>query len=351
MPLRRREKRTFSERNLTITGVVGTLVVVVVMFAAFNVSNLPFTDHGRQYTAQFAEAGALNSGADVLVSGVVVGSVNSVSLDHGHVKVKFSVTSGSVKLGDATRASIITETLLGKAGLQLDSAGAGVMASGGPIPLSRTTSPYDVTEALSGLTTTVGAISAKSLTAALSTVSGAFTNTPEQLRGALRGVAAIANTISSRDSKLTELLHNSTTVTATLRSRNAAVSTLLSDGNDLLKTLNQKHTEVTELLTSTTAVARQIETLIKTSGAKLKPALSQLNEIVALLNRNKTNLEKTLEGFLNYAGGLGQAISSGPFFDGYIQNLTSPATLLSASPVSSLLSTGSLLGLLKSVTG
>ena len=43
---------------------------------------------------------------------------------------------------------------------------------------------------------------------------------------------------------------------------------------------------------------------------------------------NKKNLQQTLDGLANYSVELGEAVSSGPFFDAYVQNLTSPASLV-----------------------
>ena len=46
-----------------------------------------------------------------------------------------------------------------------------------------------------------------------------------------------------------------------------------------------------------------------------------------LLNENKKSLQDSITGLRGYATAFGEAISSGPWFDAYIQNLTSPGTL------------------------
>lgn len=50
--------------------------------------------------------------------------------------------------------------------------------------------------------------------------------------------------------------------------------------------------------------------------------------MVTLLNRNKAALQDAITGLRGYVTGFGEAISTGPWFDAYIQNLTSPGTLV-----------------------
>lgn len=335
-----RRRKTFSERSLAMTGVIGTVVLVLILFAAFNFNSLPGVGSGTTYKAQFSEGGAISSGDDVLVAGRKVGTVTSVDLidwqpaEHGapavaaHVEVAFKITEGGVRLGAGSRAKIITETVLGKAAIQVASAGATTMAAGETIPLSRTSAPYDITQALSQLTTTTSAIDTQGLVRAFATIAGQFKNTPTQLRAALVGVARVSQTISSRDAQLRQLLGNSASLTGLLASRNKQVTTLLQDGRSVLSVLNSRRQEITTLLVNAQAVAEQIHTLVTRSGADLKPALTQVTAAVALLNRNKINLEKTIEGFLGYVGGLGGAISSGPYFDALAANLQEPLDLV-----------------------
>jgi phospholipid/cholesterol/gamma-HCH transport system substrate-binding protein len=59
----------------------------------------------------------------------------------------------------------------------------------------------------------------------------------------------------------------------------------------------------------------------------LGPALDELDQLVDMLNENKKNLQDTITGLRGYTTAVGEALASGPWFDIYLQNLTSPATL------------------------
>lgn len=108
----RAQVKSFSERSPLVIGAAGIVTVVVMVVGALQYQNLPFLNSGRQYSAYFADAGGLNSGAGVEVSGFVVGNVSSIELDETGVLVKFTIDS-DVRLGDRTEAAIKTKSLLG----------------------------------------------------------------------------------------------------------------------------------------------------------------------------------------------------------------------------------------------
>ena len=92
----------------------------------------------RSYSAYFAEASGLTTGAAVQVSGFRVGSGLVVELDGPRVLVTFNVDK-DIPLGDRTEAAIKTKSLLGAKVLEITPRGDGELAA--PIPLERTTSP------------------------------------------------------------------------------------------------------------------------------------------------------------------------------------------------------------------
>lgn len=320
--------KSFTERDMFVTGIVGTIIVALIMLVTFEYDKLPFFSHGKSYSAVFSEAGQLASGNEVIVSGAKVGTVSSVGLDKGHVLVKFSIDSGKQHLGTTTTARVTTLTLLGKAGLELDPAGPGTLADDARIPLSRTTSQYDITNALNDLGDTTSQIDIPLLAKSLSTVASTFQGTPAQLKAALQGISRVSTTIASRDASLQQLLSNSADVTALVSSRNAKITQLLGSGAQLLGALNARQDDIVTLLSVATELGNRITTLVKNNSGVLGPALKQVDQALALLNRNKSNIQQTIDGLKNYSVELGEAVSSGPFFDAYIQNLTSPTTVI-----------------------
>lgn len=319
-------EKSFQERDPVRIALVVTIAVGLVVVTLVRWHSLPLVGGGFEHTAYFAEAGGLKEGDDVLVSGLTVGKVESIALDGTRVKVDFEITRDDVHLGSRTKAAIVTMTLLGRAGLEVTSGGEGQLGDTA-IPVSRTSSPYDLTSALSDLTTTSQRIDVEALAKALDTVSGTLTGTQDQIKSALDGVTGVAETISGHDAELRQLLDHASSVTGLLSERNSDITTLLDSGGQLLQQLNANQQLIVDLLNDATTLSQQIQTTISRLQEDTPPALKHLNEVVALLNDKKEQVDATIAGLYGYALELGEAVSSGPFFDAYIQNLTAPSSL------------------------
>jgi phospholipid/cholesterol/gamma-HCH transport system substrate-binding protein len=153
--MKRINVKPLGQRSPVLIGVMGTVIVACVVFAAFEYDKLPFIKNTNDYSAYFSEAGGIKPGSMVRVSGMGVGRVSDVHLDGTKVRVGFTVRKG-VELGDRTEAAIKTETVLGAKMLELTPRGEGRLT--GTIALERTRSPYDLPDALGDLTTTISGL-------------------------------------------------------------------------------------------------------------------------------------------------------------------------------------------------
>jgi len=97
----------FSERNPLIVGVIGIALTAAAVLLAVNYKKLPFVDPVKSYSAYFAEAGGIQNGAAVQVSGLRVGQVTHIRLDGARVVIDFAVAE-HVRLGERTEAAIKT---------------------------------------------------------------------------------------------------------------------------------------------------------------------------------------------------------------------------------------------------
>ena len=134
------------------SGFIGLVLIMLIIAVGLKPERLASWATTIHYQALFSEAGGIAAGNNVLVSGVKVGTVSDVSLHEGDALVTFGANS-KVRLGSQTTAHIRTGSLLGARVLTLEPAGTGRMRSSDVIPLSRTSSPYSLSEAVSDLTT------------------------------------------------------------------------------------------------------------------------------------------------------------------------------------------------------
>lgn len=326
-------KKNFSERNPVTVGVytlVGIVALSVVLFGASPVIRLLTSS---SYTAVFSDAGGLQVGDDVRLNGAAVGQVDQVRLDGEHVAVEFTVPHVG-RLGTATRAAIKADTVLGTRFLGVRPEGPGELPAGAVIPLERTNSPYDITQALSTLTEKSEQLDKQKLAEALDTINTTFADTPASLRVALDGVSRLSQTLGSRDEALRELLAHAQTVTGVLAKRSDNFVQVVSDGDRLLAELNQRRRLIQALLVHVTEVFDQLNGLVKDNKDQLRPALEELKDVLDLLNRNDKNLAAVIHGLNMYAGGLGEAVGGGPWFYAFIANLP-PTNLVPGLPVGS----------------
>jgi phospholipid/cholesterol/gamma-HCH transport system substrate-binding protein len=310
----------FRERNPVVVGAISLAVVALLVLAAFRAQDLPVIGGGDTYYAAFAESGGLKANDEVRIAGVRVGKVEKVALDGDHVKVTFRIDSGS-GFGKETRAEIKVKTLLGAMYLALVPAGSGQLAQGAEIPVDRTTSPYDVVEAFSGLAETAEKIDTDRLAQSLTTLADLTRNTPEEFRQALDGVSRLSANIAARDDKINTLLQNLDRVATVLDDRDDDIVGLMKESDVLFRALVERRESVHALLVSTSRLSQELTLLVRQSRADLKPALEHLENVLLVLNKNEDNLDESLRLMAPFYRVFASTLGNGPWFDTYIQNL------------------------------
>ncbi|TDD67921.1 MCE family protein [Actinomadura darangshiensis] len=317
--MRRPRWKPVRERNPIGVAIVSLALITAVGLLSFNAKDLPVIGGGTRYTADFSEAAGLRPGNEVRVAGVKVGEVTGVRLNGAKVTVAFRVRR--TWIGDASTAAIAIKTLLGDKFLAVDPLGAHAQDPGHRIPLARTTSPYDVTEAFEDLAGTVGQVDSAKLAASLDAISTTFSGTAPSVRKALDGVSALSKTVSSRDAELSRLLANTRQVSGTMADQSANVEALLRDGNLLLGEIRRRREAIHALLTGTQSLSRQIVGLVDDNQKQLDPTLRALGSVTDLLRKNQDNLDKALKTAGPYTRLLGNSLGNGRWMDGYLCGL------------------------------
>jgi phospholipid/cholesterol/gamma-HCH transport system substrate-binding protein len=310
--------KPFSERNPVILGVIGAVVLAALVIAAVEFKQLPFFSQGKTYSAYFADAGGLKTGAAVQVAGFKVGEVDSIKLVDSHALVTFEVAD-DIRVGDRSEAAIKTKALLGSKVLEVIPRGDGQLS--GTIPLERTTSPYQLPDALGDLSATISGLNTDQLNSSLSVLAQTFADTPPQLQEAVAGVARFSQTLDERDAQLRALLGNASKATGILAQRSDEVVSLVGNTNSLLIQLESQSNALEQLSHNFSALSRQLTGLIAENRTTLKPALDKLNGVLTIIDNRKARIQQALAGLRDYATSLGESVGSGPFFKAYLANL------------------------------
>jgi len=310
----------FRERNPVTVGAISIVVMLLLLLSAFKASSLPVIGGGDTYSAAFTEAGGLKVNDEVRIAGVRVGKVESVELEGDHVRVGFRVDNGA-GFGTDTRADIKVKTILGSMYLALQPAGPGQLPEGTEIPVSRTSSPFDVVDAFSGLAQRSEEIDTDQLAKAFTTMADLTRNTPEEFQSALKGVSALSANVAAKNEQIGSLLQNLKRVSDTLDARDQDIVGLMKDSDVLFRALVKRREAVHNLLTSTAQLSKELTALVKQSRADLKPALTHLENVILVLNKNEDNIDNSLRLMAPFYRVFANTLGNGPWFDTYITNM------------------------------
>jgi phospholipid/cholesterol/gamma-HCH transport system substrate-binding protein len=307
-------------KRLVRVGVIGVVLCILVIAVGLSPERLLSLATSLRYQAVFAEAGGLAVGNDVTVAGVKVGSVADIALHRGQALVGFTV-SGKVRLGSQTTAHIATGSVLGQRVLILKPAGTVRMRPFDVIPVSRTSSPYSLTEAVDQLTTNLTGTDTTSLNQSLDALSETIDRIAPQLGPTFDGLSRLSRTLNGRNETLGQLLEHASKVSAILADRSHQVDTLILNANDLLGVLVARQNELATLLANTSAVAKQLSGLVADHNDELAPTLDRLNAVTAMLQHNHDNIAKALPGFAKYQLTLGETVANGAYYNAFVPNL------------------------------
>lgn len=335
--------KPFRDRNPVIVGAVSLLVIAMLVAIAFKAGSLPLIGGGTKYYADFSEIGGLKVNDPVRIAGVRVGKIDSIQLASGAsckglknapdtcVVVGFKVKNAPA-IGNASHADIKIQTILGQMYLDVVPGGTGSM-SGSSTLAGPNTSPYDVVEAFSGLANKncadtsqsaggcLGAINTAQLGKALTTLADLQRTTPAAFRDSLKGLSSISRVIAAKDQQIGQLLTSLDKVTQTLDNRDGDIVKLMQDSSVLFEALLQRRQEVHNLLVSTSQLSSSLSNLITKSNAELKPALDQINLVLAVFNKNQANLDLSLRLAAPFYRDFANLLGAGPWFDMFIYNM------------------------------
>lgn len=310
----------FRDRDPKWIGVWGSVGAVALMAISLSYDRIPYVNGTRNATAYVADAAGLNTGDEVQVAGMKVGTVRKIGLDGDRVKVDFAIDT-DVDLGEDTSAQIKTDSILGRRALAVFSDGRGELADT-TIPLERTSVPYSLTSALGDLSDTVEAMDTDKVDEALTVISETMETSSPEVRGAIDGITRLSQSLNKRDEGVRELLDKAAGTTDILGTRSDQINQLMVDGNTLFIQLDMRRRAISELITNIDELARQLSGVVQDNEAQLGPALDKLENVSDLLIRNRDDIDLGLRRIVPFSTALSEAVASGPWFNAYVSNLS-----------------------------
>ena len=310
--------RTLEGSNRVRNGVMGIILLVVVIGVGQSFASVPMLFATPTYYAQFSDTGGLNKSDKIRIAGVDVGKVRSMSIDGDKVVIGFGLDG--TQIGTQTRASIRTDTILGRRNIELEPRGTDPLRPNGVLPLGQTTTPYQIYDAFFDLTKASSGWDTQTVKKSLNVLSETIDQTYPHLSAALDGVARFSDTIGKRDDQIKQLLANANKIAGILGNRSAQVNQLLVNAQSLLAAINERNYAVSMLLERVGQFSDQLKGFID-DNPNLNHVLEQLEKVSGLLVKHKYDLVDTLSTVAKFAASLGEVVASGPYFKTLLANL------------------------------
>ena len=204
--------------------------------------------------------------------------------------------------------------------LALEPAGSGQLKAERRSRVERTSSPYDVVEAFSGLAETSEKIDTDQLTQLADHPGRPDPEHPRGVPERARGLSALSANVAARDEQINTLLSNLRRVSGVLDDRDEDIVTLMKDSDVLFRRWSRAARRSTTCWSPPRAVQRAdragpAEPGRPQAGADQPRARGQV------LHKNQDNLDNTLRLMAPFYRVFANTLGNGPWFDTYIYNL------------------------------
>jgi phospholipid/cholesterol/gamma-HCH transport system substrate-binding protein len=225
---------------------MGIILLVIVIGVGQSFTSVPMLFATPTYYAEFSDTGGINNGDKVRIAGVDVGLVRSLEISGDKVVIGYSL--GGTQIGTQSRASIRTDTILGRRNIEIEPRGDDPLRANGTLPLGQTSTPYQIYDAFFDLSKSASGWDTKTVKDSLNVLSQTIDQTYPHLSAALDGVARFSDTIGKRDDQIKSLLANANRVAGVLGNRSEQINQLFVNAQTLLAAVIEGNYAVSQML-------------------------------------------------------------------------------------------------------
>ena len=262
-------------------------------------------DHPYTVHAEFADVLDLVPQASVRVNDVLVGRVDSISLNKSNwtADVTMSV-NGNVNLPANADANLEQSSLLGEKYVQLVAPPAaqaqGTLANNATIPLNRTNRNVEVEEVLGALSLVLNGGGIQQIQTISKELNSATTGNEAQIRQLLSNVNKLTGDLNTHVSDITQALDAVNRLSATLNSQKDQINNVIGNIGPGLETLNSQKDQLVGLLQAFSALSGVAVDTVNKSQDDLIADLKSLAPTLQQLSAAGSNLPNALQILLTF---------------------------------------------------
>ncbi|MDA8359465.1 MAG: MCE family protein [Actinomycetota bacterium] len=302
--------RAFTERSPKTIGAVILAVMAVVILAVIFLNRSVFSS-GYTVTARFPDAAGVSKGTQVLVAGVPVGSVQSVTIDGNAVDVTMSIDHGVV-LPRHTAAAIKVETLLGVVDLTLDpESGWSSPLKTGAV-LTDTSVPTEFYQLQNTAGKLLQQTNAQALNGVIESLAAITQGKQQQVEQIIQGLGKLTTTISDRSGAVSQLIDSANTLSTALASRDSQLASVIDQLNTVVTGLASHSTDLASLIDNIDAAATQTNSLVGQEKPQLDQLLTHLHTTLGVVGQHQDDLAQAVSYLSAAVKGFASVGYSGP---------------------------------------
>lgn len=310
--------------TLLLIGVLATLI-----------GNLSFASR-RTYSAIFTDATGVNVGDRVRLSGVEVGSIQSLQLvDRGerrYARVRFTVES-TVPLYRSARLALRYENIVGQRYLAIEERpGSGAtMPEEATFPVQQTRPALNLTVLFDGFQPLFRALNPEQVNQLSYGIIRTLQGQSGTLQQLLANTASLAKTIANKDQVIGNVIDNLTAILTTVDQRDSKLTALIDGFRDLMRGLAQDRSGIDSSLPSLDSLLANTSGLVSEMRGPLRGDVGSLNTLAGRLADTKGTLNHELQTLPHKLTALSRTASYGSWFNFYVCGLQTNMSLLGRS--------------------
>lgn len=287
-------------RNKLAAAAAAVLVGLIVAGAALIVGNAFFGP--KTITAYFTAATAIYPGDDVRVSGVKVGSIESIQPQGTKAKLTLHVDHDVPIPADA-KAVIVAQNLVAARYVQLTPAyrdSGPVMANGAVIPKERTAVPVEWDEVktqLMRLATELGPkseVSGTSVGRFVDSAANALDGNGDKLHQALTQLSGVGRILADGSGNIIDIVKNLQTFVTALRDSNTQIVQFQNRLATLTSVVNDSRSELDAALTDLSGAVGEVQRFIAKTRNQTSEQVARLADVTQNLVDHHLALENVL---------------------------------------------------------
>ncbi|MFP5299208.1 MAG: MlaD family protein [Actinomycetota bacterium] len=274
---------------------VATFIALSAFLVWFGLTNLVMTQaDGPQLNAEFTDASGLRARNDVTMRGVVVGTVQDVSLTEDGTRVEMELDPG-VEIPEGTEAQIVRRSPIGELTVELEPGEGDPLESGSTLAMSDTLPPPDVAETIEVFADFLGAVPSNDLNTVVSELSKAVKGRSEDLARFTRATVELPEELLRIEDELESLIVNGPDLTGVFADNAEVFADDLAQTAGLADILRDRRYDLVELYRNGARFTEVAGGLIEDEKANLACLVRDIGDFNSSIATHRDWLAETLD--------------------------------------------------------